>query len=148
MLKRILQTSAAMGVKKIVLLNSYRVEKSFWQSPLLKAEAINEQLVLGLEQAKDTVLPEVILAKRFKPFIEDDLPTLALNTRKLVAHPNATFQSPMISNERTTLAVGPEGGFIDYEIQKLLEIGFDGISLGPRILRVESAIPVLLASLF
>lgn len=146
MLKRILQTCASMGVKKIVLLNSYRVEKSFWQSPLLKIEAINEQLVLGLEQAKDTVLPEVILAKRFKPFVEDELPTLAANTRKLVAHPNDAFQSPVISNQHTTLAVGPEGGFIDYEIKKFLEIGFNGISLGPRILRVESAIPVLLAS--
>jgi 16S rRNA (uracil1498-N3)-methyltransferase len=148
MLKRILQTSAAMGVKKIVLINSYRVEKSFWQSPLLKPEAILEQLVLGLEQAKDTVLPEFILAKRFKPFIEDDLPTLAANTRKLVAHPSDAFQPPVSSNNHTTLAVGPEGGFIDYEINKFLEIGFDGISLGPRILRVESAIPVLLASLF
>jgi 16S rRNA (uracil1498-N3)-methyltransferase len=148
MLKRILQTSATMGVKKIVLINSYRVEKSFWQSPLLKPEAILEQLVLGLEQAKDTVLPEVILAKRFKPFIEDNLPTLAANTRKLVAHPSDAFQPPATSDNHTTLAVGPEGGFIDYEINKFLEIGFDGISLGPRILRVESAIPVLLASLF
>jgi RsmE family RNA methyltransferase len=147
MLKRTLQTCATMGVKKIVLINSYRVEKSFWQSPLLKPEAINEQLILGLEQAKDTVLPEIIFAKRFKPFIEDDLPLLANNTRKLVAHPSITFESPIISNDHTTLAVGPEGGFIDYEINKFLEIGFTGISLGQRILRVETAIPVLLTSL-
>ena len=148
MLKRILQTCATMGVKKIVLINSYRVEKSFWQSPLLKPKAIDEQLVLGLEQAKDTVLPEVVLAKRFKPFVEDELPQLAANTRMLVAHPSSTFRHPDTSDVQTTLAVGPEGGFIDYEIEKFLDIGFDGISLGPRILRVESAIPVLLARLF
>jgi len=61
MLKRILQTCATMGVKKIILINTYRVEKSFWQSPLLNKEKIQEQLILGLEQAKDTLLPEVII---------------------------------------------------------------------------------------
>lgn len=147
MLKRTLQTCAAMGVKKIVLLNSYRVEKSFWQSPLLKPEAINDQLHLGLEQAKDTVLPEVILAKRFKPFIEDELPAIAEDKKRIIAHPNSRFETPIKSNDETILAVGPEGGFIDYEVNKFLDLGFQGISLGPRILRVETAIPVLLAHL-
>lgn len=148
MLKRILQTCATMGVKKIILINSYRVEKSFWQSPLLTPKSINEQLVLGLEQAKDTILPDVILEKRFKPFVEDTLSHLAKGKRKLIAHPNEKFQAPTRSNEDTLLAVGPEGGFIQYEVDKLLAMGFSGIDLGPRILRVETAIPVLLAQLF
>ena len=59
MLRRTLQTIAAMGVKKIYLINSSRVEKSFWQSPFLKPEALEEQLILGLEQARDTVMPEI-----------------------------------------------------------------------------------------
>ena len=66
MLKRVLQTVASMGVPRLILLNSYRVEKSFWQTPFLQPEAIREQLILGLEQARDTVLPEVIIEKRFK----------------------------------------------------------------------------------
>ena len=77
MLKRVLQTVASMGVPRLILLNSYRVEKSFWQTPFLQPEAIREQLILGLEQARDTVLPEVIIEKRFKPFVEDQLPQLA-----------------------------------------------------------------------
>jgi len=148
MLKRILQSCATMGVKKIVLINSYRVEKSFWQSPLLASKSINEQLILGLEQAKDTILPDVILEKRFKPFVEDKLAFLAKGKKKLIAHPNEQFQAPTKSNEPTLLAVGPEGGFIQYEVDKLLAMGFAGIDLGPRILRVETAIPVLLAQLF
>ena len=148
MLKRILQTCATMGVKKIVLLNSYRVEKSFWQTPLLNPNALREQLILGLEQGKDTLLPEVILEKRFKPFVEDRLPDLANKARKLIAHPNTQFPMPTTSAEATVLAVGPEGGFIEYEVDKLLKSGFSGIQLGPRILRVETAISVLLAHLF
>ena len=69
MLRRVLQTIAAMGVPRLVLLNSYRVEKSFWQTPFLDPAAIRENLVLGLEQARDTVLPEIIVEKRFKPFV-------------------------------------------------------------------------------
>src|SRR5690606_36941614 len=49
MLKRILQTVATLGVKKIYLINSYRVEKSYWQTPWLSADAIHAQLLLGLE---------------------------------------------------------------------------------------------------
>src|SRR5690606_28312505 len=77
MLKRVLQTVASMGVPRLVLLNSYRVEKSFWQTPFLTPEAIREQLILGLEQSRDTVLPEVWIEKRFKPFVEDQLPQRA-----------------------------------------------------------------------
>ncbi|WP_178101944.1 16S rRNA (uracil(1498)-N(3))-methyltransferase, partial [Pseudomonas yangonensis] len=52
MLKRVLQTVSAMGVPRLVLVNSYRVEKSFWQTPFLDPEALREQLILGLEQAR------------------------------------------------------------------------------------------------
>lgn len=71
---------------KVILLNSYRVE-SFWQTPFLEPEAIREQLILGLEQARDSVLPEVIIEKRFKPFVEDRLPHMAAGTLGLVGHP-------------------------------------------------------------
>ena len=63
MLKRILQTIATMGVKKLIFINSARVEKSYWQTPILRDEKILEHLTLGLEQARDTLMPEVILEK-------------------------------------------------------------------------------------
>lgn len=148
MLRRILQTVASMGVNKLVLINSYRVEKSFWQSPFLQPEAITEQLILGLEQARDTVLPEVILAKRFKPFVEDDLPAIAATTRGLIAHPGNFPQCPRALSEPVTLAIGPEGGWIPYEVELLIKAGLKPVQLGERILRVETAVPALLARLF
>lgn len=148
MLKRTLQTIASMGVKKLVLVNSYRVEKSFWQSPFLQPEAIEEQLILGLEQARDTVLPEVILEKRFKPFVEDRLPALAANSLKLTAHPGDFPDCPRHVQQAVTLAIGPEGGWIPYEVELLQKAGFQAVQLGERILRVETAVPVLLARLF
>ena len=44
-----------------------------------------------------------------------------------------------ISGGRIHLIIGPEGGFELYEIEKLKEIGAKIVSLGPRILRTETA---------
>lgn len=148
MLKRTLQTVASMGVAHLVLLNSYRVEKSFWQTPFLEPEAIREQLILGLEQARDTVLPEVTIEKRFKPFVEDRLPQLAAGSLGLVGHPGDFPACPRAVDSAVTLAIGPEGGWIPYEVDKLQAAGLAPVQLGERILRVETAVPVLLARLF
>lgn len=148
MLRRTLQTIASMGVDKLVLINSYRVEKSFWQTPILQAEALTAELILGLEQARDTVLPEVVLAKRFKPFVEDELPALVTNTRGLIAHPGDFPECPRGLSEPVTLAIGPEGGWIPYEVDLLIKAGLQPVQIGERILRVETAVPALLARLF
>ena len=148
MLKRTLQTLATMGVKDLWLINSWRVDKSYWSSPLLSEEGLREQLLLGLEQAGDTRLPRVQLRKRFKPFVEDELPALTTGRRALVAHPYDAQPCPPAADEPTLLAVGPEGGFIPYEVEKLSTAGLTPIHLGARILRVETAVPVLLARLF
>lgn len=148
MLRRTLQTIAAMGVKNLYLINSSRVEKSFWQSPFLSADAIEEQMFLGLEQARDTALPSVHLRKLFKPFVEDELGDLIKGTTPLVAHPNTKENCPVNTPEEVTLAIGPEGGFIPYEIDKLVDIGFKAVHLGPRILRVENAVPSIISRLF
>ncbi len=164
MLKRILQMVVTLGVTELILVNSFRVEKSFWQSPWLSEAAIAEQLRLGLEQAGDTIAPRVTLAPRFKPFVEDDLPALLAGREGWVAHPevveNATSaaliatNAPLGKGQRlsattvpTVLAVGPEGGFIAYEVEKLQAAGMRCCDLGPRILRVETAVAVALGQL-
>lgn len=148
MLKRIIQHVTTLGAKKIYLINAYRVEKSYWQSPWLEPEKLRELCLLGLEQAVDTRMPSIELRKRFKPFVEDELAEIAADSRRLVAHPVTDCPCPVDIDGPVTLAVGPEGGFIPYEVEKLQEQGFEGVHLGPRILRVETALPVLLGRLF
>ncbi|MCO7625078.1 16S rRNA (uracil(1498)-N(3))-methyltransferase [Pseudomonas fluorescens] len=148
MLRRVFQTVATMGVSKVILVNSYRVEKSFWQTPFLEPEAIRENLILGLEQARDTVLPDIIIEKRFKPFVEDRLPAITEGTLGLVGHPGNYPACPRALSEPVTLAIGPEGGWIPYEIDLLGKSGLQPVQLGERILRVETAVTALLARLF
>lgn len=148
MLKRTFQTLAAMGVKEIYLVNAYRVDKSYWSTPVLSDASIREHLILGLEQAGDTRLPNVHIRKRFKPFVEDELPSLIKGKRSLIAHPYNASLCPEPSNEETLIAIGPEGGFIPYEVDLMEQQGLQAIHLGERILRVETAVPVLLSRLF
>lgn len=148
MFRRILQHCATLGVPEVILLNSYRVEKSFWQTPFLQPDVIRENLLLGLEQARDTVLPTVRIEKRFKPFVEDSLPGLINNQLALVAHPGDYPACPRGIDQPLTLAIGPEGGWIPYEVEKLVEAGMQPVQLGERILRVETAVTALLARLY
>ncbi|MFQ3322801.1 MAG: 16S rRNA (uracil1498-N3)-methyltransferase [Pseudomonadales bacterium] len=148
MMRRIFSGAAEFGIKDIIVINTSRVEKSFWQSPSLAEEKISELLYLGLEQAKDTIMPKVTFHKRFRPFVEDDLPALLTNTRALIAHPESTTNCPHALTEHVTLAVGPEGGFIPFEVDQFLAAGFEAINMGPRIYKVENAISFLTAKLF
>jgi RsmE family RNA methyltransferase len=144
--KRVLQTAATMGVEAVHIFHSRRVEKSFWQSTVLEEVEIQAQLVLGLEQARDTVLPEVMFHKRFKIFAEDVLPGLLKERQGIVADPSGGVLGPVTATPKV-LVIGPEGGFIPYELDKFREAGCALAGLGPRILRVETAVTSFLARL-
>jgi RsmE family RNA methyltransferase len=146
-LRRVLHSLSVMGVGRIVLVNAARVEKSYWQTPFLAADAIERQLVLGLEQSRDTVLPDVLLRQRFRPFVEDELPGMVRGSLALVAHPGASSSCPRNVRGPAALAVGPEGGFVPFEIETLASRGFTPVSLGERVLNVETAIPALMGRL-
>lgn len=147
MLKRILIDAASLGIKRIVLINSWKVDKSYWRTPNLKADLLREKLILGLEQAGDTVLPELTLAPRFRPFVEDELDTWAGPGPRLLAHPGDYPDLPAGQEGPITLAIGPEGGWTPFEIDLLEQHGFHCHRFGTRILRVETALPALVGRL-
>ena len=147
MLRRILRTIAEFGVTELHLINSYRVEKSYWQSPVLEEHVIRDYLLQGLEQSKDTILPVVTCHRRFKPFVEDIFPGLIAGREALLAHPGDHPPAPCGPCSDTVLIIGPEGGFIPYEVEKFQQAGCHTVSLGPRILRVENAVASLLGRL-
>ena len=140
MLRRILRTLAETGVKQIHLINSYRVEKSYWQSPLLQPPALQDALLSGLEQGMDTIVPEVQLQRRFRPFAEDLLPSLCAERTALLADPAATEAYPASPRQPALLLIGPEGGFIPFERELLARAGARPVRLGDRVLRVETAL--------
>ena len=141
-MRRVLAAAVTMGVKEIFLFNSWRVEKSYWQTPWLKAEKLREISLLALEQAGDTRLPRISLKPRFRPFVEDEVPLLARDRDAWLLHPQSGSGLPEVSKRTPALlAIGPEGGFIPFEVEMLTAAGLQPVSIGPRILRVEQALP-------
>lgn len=145
MLRRVFRSVAEFGVAELHLIHSYRVEKSYWQSPYLDEDKIEVALVKGLERSGDTVLPRIFQHKRFKPFVEDVLPGICEKRNLLIAHPGADHHVPTDTQTPTTLLVGPEGGFIDYEVDLATMAGARPVSLGSRILSVDTAVCAALA---
>ena len=145
--RRLLSTIASLGVARLLVVGTARTEKSFWQSHVIEPAEIRDRLLLGLEQARDTVLPEVTIQRYFEPLVEELLPALLKESRGLLAHPSGNRPCPHAVEEPVTLFVGPEGGFVDYEVERLEALGFDSVHLGERVLRVEPVIPMLVGRL-
>ena len=146
--KRVLSAAVTMGVKKIFIFNTWRVDKSYWQTPLLRDDKLNEICLLALEQAVDTKLPEITLKPLFRPFVEDEVPNLARrheNTWLLHPHSGPAAGIKYAPLNSALIAIGPEGGFISFEMEMLIKAGLKQFSLGSRILRVEQAVPAALA---
>lgn len=146
--RRLLSTLASLGAERILVVGTARTEKSFWQSHVVEPGAVRERLLLGLEQASDTMLPHVECHRYFEPLVEDVLPPMLVGRRALLAHPGAETPCPHAVDGPVTVFIGPEGGLVDYEVDRLVGIGFEAIHLGGRALRVEPVIPMLVGRLF
>ncbi|MCG8457915.1 MAG: 16S rRNA (uracil(1498)-N(3))-methyltransferase [Holophagales bacterium] len=183
-LHRVVQFSASMGVGSLFLVNAWRVEKSYFQSPAASPDKLLHHARLGAEQGMTTWLPRIFLEPLLVPFVRR-LQTFAPD-RRLLAHPDAGRPIEQVvadfenardcavtdtagddaaragpeggtamgpeggaggAQPRWILAIGPEGGWIDREVETLTGAGFRSFDLGPRILRVEAALVAALAQL-
>ncbi len=147
MLRRILRTIAEYGVDNLHLINSARVEKSFWQSPLLQPEKIHDALMAGMERSKDTIMTNVLLHQRFRPFIEDKLLEICGDRNCWLTDMNATRSAVDIdiSSKPSVVMIGPEGGFVPFETELAISTIAQPIHLGGRTLSVDTAVTTVLA---
>ena len=144
MMRRIFSQIASLGIGTIYIINAARVEKSFWESGIITPDEYMEHLRHGLEQAVDTVPPVVKFYRKFRPFIEDQLPEIKHKySDLLIAHPETEknlHQRVDADSKKLLIGIGPEGGWVDFEVEKFLEQGFSCFNLGRRILKVDTAV--------
>jgi RsmE family RNA methyltransferase len=144
-LKRVITAVASLGVDRVVLINAARVEKSYFDSKVLAPAFLDRLIDLGLEQARDTRPPAIAIRDRFRPFVEDELDAWAGRSVRLAPHPSAQTQLPRVeADQSVVLAIGPDGGWVPFEIELLERCGFTPVSLGPRVLRVEVAVSYII----
>ena len=149
-MKRLWAQLAALGVGRIILTNAEKVERYYFDSHILEPDFYNVRLIEGLQQAGDTLLPEVRIIKELKPFLEDELNSVfPMSEKKLLADPSGEqniFQALEKAEAANILiAVGPEGGWTPYELELFAAHGFQVFNAGPRILRTDTACVALLS---
>lgn len=149
-LKKSILSAVGFGVKRLIYIGTRKVEKSYWSSPLLERPRLDMEITLALEQAVDTIWPEVGFAPDLRRFMAEDFPGLSAGRRCLIAHPGGggavTIRFCPEAGE-TVVILGPEGGFTPGEVELFEACGARRIGLGPRILRTEIALSALLGLL-
>lgn len=148
-LRRLWAHLAALGVGRVLLTNAEKVERDYFDSHIVRDDGYRPLLIEGLQQARDTRLPVVSVHKRLTVLIEDELDALCPVGPRLVAHPGA--MTPIAAalggiapDERVLIAVGPEGGWNDFELALLERHRFARVGMGPRTLATTTACIALL----
>jgi len=145
--KRIISHLTTLGVRRILVVNAAKVEKSYWESSVVSENGWQRHVREGLEQAVDTRLVDISFYRGFKPFIQEIVPGIKDRYQQmLVAHPHTTNSLAEVFRAGASpvlLAIGPEGGWNEYELDQMEIMGFDQFTLGARVLRVETAVNAL-----
>jgi RsmE family RNA methyltransferase len=147
-LGRLYARLACLGVDRVLLCNAAKVERYYFDSHVLAPELIRERLLLGLAQAGDTRMPELSVHRSFRKLVEDELPRIAAGSRRWLfdlVPDGAELElggalEAIAPDERVLVAVGPEGGWVDFERSRFDRAGFRRIRLGRRVLFVDLAV--------
>lgn len=147
---RCIETATALGFGKIVLVRSWFTDKSHLLSAGLHPDALERRVVLGLEQARRTMRPKLVIEPLFRPFVEDRLRAVIGEAVGYLADPDAAVDlvaQPPPSGAPFALAIGPERGFNAFEIGLLQAQGFVRVHAGRHPLRVETAVATVFGQL-
>jgi RsmE family RNA methyltransferase len=145
-LKRLWAAIASLGVDRMVILRAAKVERCYFDTHWLDPANYRPLLLEGLEQSGDTQVPQVLIRREFQPFVEDELDAVFPGGTRVLGHPGSAgraFQAQPGQN-RIVVAVGPEGGWTDFELDLFRARGFGAWDLGWRTLRTDTACVALL----
>lgn len=156
-LTRTIEAAASFGVERIALTNAWRVDKSYLSSPRLARDALAAAARLGAEQGATTHVPPIVVHRRLMELLDARWPAPRPgagwppagpdNDMRIVAHPTGKPIENVARVESLVLAIGPEGGWIQRELDTFVARGFTPVSLGERVLRVETAVAAALGQL-
>ncbi|HEY5947138.1 MAG TPA: RsmE family RNA methyltransferase [Kofleriaceae bacterium] len=145
---RTIEIISSFAVKRIDLTNAWRVDKSYLRSPRLDPGALALAARFGAEQGATTYLPPITLHDRLMGVLDERFAAPDPNVMRLIAHPSAPAMETVVTSRMpTVLAIGPEGGWIEREVETFVGRGFKAVSLGTPILRVEAAVASALGQL-
>jgi 16S rRNA (uracil1498-N3)-methyltransferase len=135
----IVQKATELGVAQIIPVFTERtVVKLDTSQALKRTDHWRGVAVSACEQCGRNRLPEIVQPLTLETLLRE-LPEAKEKQRLLLDPTSETRIATLSSALLTSLLIGPEGGLSDREREQASQAGFKGVSLGPRILRTETA---------
>lgn len=145
---RALQKSVELGVTEITPLVCERSDRIADPKRMKrKMDHWQKLMISASEQCGRTGLAKISEPKDCRAWCTEDSAGAGYFFAPSTQSLKDSLKELKVSPEKVRLAIGPEGGFALEEEEQFLEQGFTAVSIGPRILRTETA-PVAAISLF
>lgn len=156
-LGRLWPVFSQLGFRRVMLIRAERVEDAYFGSHFMNEENYRPLLIKGLEQASvSTRLPEISFEKRpLNVFLEKrlDVAFPPESTNRFVCHPEDAKDGRHSSSKyydntkETVIALGPEGGWLDFEIDALRKNKFVPVTCSSRVFTTDVAIIALTSAI-
>ncbi|MDX8380966.1 MAG: 16S rRNA (uracil(1498)-N(3))-methyltransferase [Ghiorsea sp.] len=144
-IETVLQKATELGATSFQIVNSERATLNLAGNKKEKRLLRWQKIVIeAAEQSERTALPQVAWL--------DKISQIQAVGKCFILHPRDAMlwqdvRNQIMDCEDVTLAVGPEGGWTNKELEILQQQGFSPLTFGARIMRTETAAPALLAAI-
>jgi 16S rRNA (uracil1498-N3)-methyltransferase len=138
-----IEKATELGVSRITPILARRTEKHLSQAAAKRADRWRRIALEASKQSRRTTIPEIVDAATLKTALEHEksLTKILLSETEQAATLSAVLSASVrpTGNESVALAIGPEGGWTPEEITLFISQHWQPVTLGPRILRAETA---------
>jgi 16S rRNA (uracil1498-N3)-methyltransferase len=142
-----IEKATELGVTTIVPLAAERSEKALLAAAAKRAERWRKILVEASQQSRRVRVPTLQSLRPLDDAFSDNAEGARLCLSERPEAPSLKTALSDVKTHSATLAIGPEGGWTDRELEVARQNGFGEVSLGRMILRTETAVIAALASL-
>jgi len=138
-----IEKATELGVERVLPFEATRTEKGLFEASRKRRERWERIARESSQQSRRTRLPEIAEAVQFAAALKE-----AASHRYFLDEGEAPPLLREIPEERQDMAavmIGPEGGWSDAEREQARAAGWTAVSLGPLVLRAETAVCAALA---
>ncbi len=130
------EKATELGVERIIPVGAARSEKGLFEASRKRSERWERIARESSQQSRRTTLPEILPAARFESALETE-GAARLFLEEGTAPPLLRALPDRVAS--ASLLLGPEGGWTERERELAGAAGWTAVSLGPQILRAETA---------
>ena len=143
----IVEKATELGVERILPVEAERSGKGLLEASRKRSERWARIARESSQQARRVRAPEILPAVRFEPCLAEEADYRYFLEEAAAPPLLRVLPSVPASASRAALLTGPEGGWTDAERQLAAAAGWQPVSLGPQVLRAETAAMAAIAVL-